>query len=56
MTPFRYTRASTIDGAIRAHESEESASSRKIDARYICGGTNLIDLMKMGVERPADSY
>jgi xanthine dehydrogenase YagS FAD-binding subunit len=51
MRPFTYTRASTLDDAIRAYAAVPE-SSQMVDVRYIGGGTNLIDLMKMGVERP----
>jgi xanthine dehydrogenase YagS FAD-binding subunit len=47
MRPFRYTRPDSVDAAVRAY------SENGPDVRYIGGGTNLIDLMKMGVERPA---
>jgi xanthine dehydrogenase YagS FAD-binding subunit len=46
MRPFAYTRPQTVEEATRAF----SAGS---DAFYIGGGTNLLDLMKMGVEQPA---
>ncbi len=44
MKPFSYTRANTPEEAIHAYGDGGT--------RYIGGGTNLIDLMKMGVERP----
>ena len=44
MRPFAYVRASTPDGAVRAFGP---------DAQYLAGGTNLLDLMKEGVEQPA---
>ena len=43
MISFDYIAADDIDAAIRA----SSASSR-----FVAGGTNLVDLMKLGVERP----
>jgi xanthine dehydrogenase YagS FAD-binding subunit len=46
MRPFTYTRATTVDDAVAAY-----AANR--DAKYLGGGTNLVDLMKMGVEHPA---
>jgi xanthine dehydrogenase YagS FAD-binding subunit len=46
MTPFTYTRAGTVEEAIRAHGPSP-------DVQFIGGGTNLLDLMKMGVEKPA---
>jgi xanthine dehydrogenase YagS FAD-binding subunit len=44
MRPFTYTRPSTVDGAI--------AGLSQSGAKFLGGGTNLIDLMKMGVEQP----
>jgi len=46
MNPFTYTRCATVDEAIRARGASP-------DASFIGGGTNLLDLMKMGVERPS---
>lgn len=45
MNPFNYVRANDIAGAVAA------ASGEKV--RFLAGGTNLIDLMKENVERPA---
>src|SRR5262249_54475236 len=46
MIPFRYSRAGTVAEAVR----QKAASP---EAKFIAGGTNLVDLMKMDVERPA---
>jgi len=46
MKPFTYERAADIQGAIRAVVARP-------DAKFLAGGTNLIDLMKVGVETPA---
>ncbi|HEX4750432.1 MAG TPA: xanthine dehydrogenase family protein subunit M [Bryobacteraceae bacterium] len=46
MTPFTYIRATTINEAVKAHGQQP-------DVYFIGGGTNLLDLMKMGTERPA---
>lgn len=46
MRQFTYTRPATIHDAIAAHSANP-------DTYFIGGGTNLIDLMKMGVEQPA---
>jgi xanthine dehydrogenase YagS FAD-binding subunit len=43
--PFAYTRVTDIAGAL--HEAAAG------DARYLAGGTNLVDLMKDDVDRPA---
>jgi xanthine dehydrogenase YagS FAD-binding subunit len=45
MTPFTYSRANDPQGAI-------SGVAANTHAKFLGGGTNLIDLMKMGVERP----
>jgi xanthine dehydrogenase YagS FAD-binding subunit len=45
MNRFDYVRVDSVDAAIRAVAADPSA-------RYIAGGTNLVDLMKYGVERP----
>lgn len=45
MRPFAYTRCSTVAEAVKAHGLAP-------DVQFIGGGTNLLDLMKMGVERP----
>src|SRR5262245_32289871 len=45
MTPFSYTRAADVAGAV-------SEVSRNGAAKFIAGGTNLIDLMKENVTRP----
>ena len=51
MRPFNYIRAAAAEEALAAY-GRTPATARHIDVRYIGGGTNLIDLMKMGVERP----
>ena len=45
MKPFRYHRASDIASAC--------ASAAKPDVKFIAGGTNLVDLMKLQIEAPA---
>jgi xanthine dehydrogenase YagS FAD-binding subunit len=42
--PFAYARADDVPAAL--------AAGRDVGARFLAGGTNLLDLMKMGVERP----
>ena len=46
MKPFTYLQATDVPSALRAISSSP-------DARFIGGGTNLVDLMKYGVEQPA---
>ncbi len=45
MNSFTYTRADAVDTAVRERASEPTA-------KFIAGGTNLIDLMKESVEQP----
>jgi xanthine dehydrogenase YagS FAD-binding subunit len=45
MHPFDYARASDVTGAIRSGSRDAT--------KFIAGGTNLVDLMKCDVERPA---
>jgi xanthine dehydrogenase YagS FAD-binding subunit len=45
MKPFTYERASSPDAAA-------SAASRIQGAKFIAGGTNLLDLMKLQIETP----
>ena len=45
MKAFSYERAATIDEALEM--------GARPDAKFIAGGTNLLDLMKLGIEAPA---
>jgi xanthine dehydrogenase YagS FAD-binding subunit len=45
MIPFRYARANDVADAVRQIAGDPNA-------KFIAGGTNLIDLMKMDVEQP----
>jgi xanthine dehydrogenase YagS FAD-binding subunit len=45
MTPFQYSRAGDTAEAVRLAEAP--------DAKYLGGGTNLVDLMRETIERPA---
>ncbi|MEW2395654.1 xanthine dehydrogenase family protein subunit M [Streptomyces sp. NPDC046862] len=46
MREFNYQRAQDVAGALALLDDEP-------EARFLGGGTNLVDLMKLGVERPA---
>jgi len=46
MRPFTYERATSAEGAVKAAASTPNA-------RFIAGGTNLLDLMKLEIETPA---
>lgn len=45
MIAFDYVRATSIDEALLAVQ-------QRVEGRFIAGGTNLLDLMKLGIERP----
>ena len=46
MNGFGYLRPGSVEEAVQAYATHPGA-------RYLAGGTNLVDLMKLGVERPA---
>ena len=46
MEPFRYERVEEMGGAV-------AAIGAAPDAKFLGGGTNLVDLMRLGVERPS---
>ncbi|MDO0924697.1 xanthine dehydrogenase family protein subunit M [Streptomyces sp. TG1A-8] len=46
MKGFAYLRPGSVEEAVAAHAAHPGA-------RYLAGGTNLVDLMKLGVESPA---
>jgi CO/xanthine dehydrogenase FAD-binding subunit len=45
MIPFDYERATDVDGAVATVTADP-------DARFLAGGTNLVDHMKLGVAQP----
>lgn len=45
MQPFKYTRVTSL--------AEATAAAGNTGAKFIAGGTNLLDLMKLGIEQPA---
>src|SRR5690349_5611536 len=47
MRPFKYTRANEAATAVRAAAADG-------DSMYIAGGTNILDLMREGVESPSE--
>jgi xanthine dehydrogenase YagS FAD-binding subunit len=47
MNTFRYTEATDVAGAVRAVAANQSA-------KFLAGGTNLVDLMREYVERPSE--
>jgi len=55
MTPFEYVRGDTVDAALRAcaaHCGGNGTDHVRPPAQYLAGGTNLLDLMKIGVMQP----
>lgn len=51
MELFQLVTAQTIPDAIRA-QAQSSTAQNGADVRFIAGGTNLVDYMKLNVERP----
>lgn len=51
MDAFQFSRPETIDAAIRSG-AQASTAQGGAEVRYVAGGTNLIDMMKLNVERP----
>jgi xanthine dehydrogenase YagS FAD-binding subunit len=52
MQTFQYSRPTTLDQAILAGTKSKTAQ-QYADVRFIAGGTTLVDLMKLDVERPS---
>jgi xanthine dehydrogenase YagS FAD-binding subunit len=51
MQTFEYSRPTTIDQAVHAAVRSKTAQ-QYADVRFVAGGTTLVDLMKLDVERP----
>jgi len=51
MEPFQYTRARTIPEAIGI-AAQSTTAQQGAPVRFLAGGTTLVDLMKLDVERP----
>ena len=52
MDAFHFTRATTLDQAVQSAAQSPTANSGAT-VRFVAGGTNLIDMMKIYVERPS---
>ncbi len=52
MDAFNFTRATTLDQAVQSAAQSPTAHSGAT-VRFVAGGTNLIDMMKIYVERPS---
>jgi xanthine dehydrogenase YagS FAD-binding subunit len=53
MDAFKFTSARTIDDAVQSGARSKTAQ-QGAQVRFVAGGTNLIDMMKLYVERPAE--
>ncbi len=53
MDTFRFNRAPTIDQAIQS-AAQSTTAQQGAEVRFVAGGTTLIDLMKLTVERPKE--
>jgi xanthine dehydrogenase YagS FAD-binding subunit len=51
MDAFTFTQASTVDQAVQSG-ARSSTAQQGAEIRFVAGGTTLIDLMKLSVERP----
>jgi xanthine dehydrogenase YagS FAD-binding subunit len=51
MQTFQYTRPTNVDQAVQAAARSKTAQQHA-DIRFVAGGTTLVDLMKLDVERP----
>ncbi|MGI4756395.1 MAG: FAD binding domain-containing protein, partial [Janthinobacterium lividum] len=51
MESFDYIRPGTLDQAVQAAAQSRTAQ-QSADVRFVAGGTTLVDLMKLDVERP----
>jgi xanthine dehydrogenase YagS FAD-binding subunit len=51
MDTFSFSRASTVDQAIQS-AAHSTTAQQGAEVRFVAGGTTLIDLMKLAVERP----
>ena len=55
MEAFQYTQAKTVDAAIASNAGQTNGAGKNGEgqpAKFIAGGTTLVDLMKLNVERP----
>jgi xanthine dehydrogenase YagS FAD-binding subunit len=53
MDSFTFTQPTTVDQAVRSAAKSETAQ-QGAQVRFVAGGTTLIDLMKLNVERPRE--
>ena len=53
MSPFAYARPADADAAVALMGGDDGGSRAAGAARFLAGGTNLLDLMKENVLRPA---
>jgi xanthine dehydrogenase YagS FAD-binding subunit len=51
MDTFQFSRPTTVDQAVQA-AAKSSTAQQSAEIRFVAGGTTLIDLMKLNVERP----
>ncbi|MFD0688248.1 FAD binding domain-containing protein [Actinomadura fibrosa] len=53
MRPFAYERATTAEDAVARHAAGDGGGNGRGGTAYLAGGTNLVDLMRLGVAQPA---
>ena len=53
MEPFQLKRVANVSQAIDSANPAASGQANSTSIRFLAGGTTLLDLMKLDVERPA---
>jgi xanthine dehydrogenase YagS FAD-binding subunit len=53
MDSFTFTQATTVDQAVQA-AAKSATAQQGAQVRFVAGGTTLIDLMKLNIERPRE--
>src|ERR1700677_5269886 len=53
MNTFTFTQPTTVDQAVQS-AAKSATAQQGAQIRYIAGGTTLVDLMKLNVERPRE--
>ncbi|WP_321894738.1 FAD binding domain-containing protein [Paraburkholderia heleia] len=53
MESFQLKRADNVEQALKLSQAQSAGQQGDTSARFLAGGTTLIDLMKLGVEHPA---
>ena len=52
MDQFKFSRVTTLDQAVQS-AAQSNTAQQGAEVRFVAGGTNLIDMMKLDVEQPS---